>query len=116
TEFAATETDRVSIRQSDIDNSIAEAFGPGVDTTISQWAVGHGDLHWANLTAPGLVLLDWDTWGVMPRPLDAAKLWAASYRLPSLAQEVTERLARDFLPRDWTICKVWVCANRVLGA
>jgi hypothetical protein len=113
--LATTESDRVSLVQEDIDRSITQAFGSCADTTVSEWVVGHGDLHWGNVTAPELFLLDWDSWGRMPRGLDAAKLWEAAYRVPELAGEITERL-HALSTRDGIISRVWVCANRVLGA
>ena len=87
--LADTSTDRVSLAQEDIDRSITRAFGACADITVSDWVVGHGDLHWGNITAPRLFLVDWDSWGRMPKGLDAAKLWEASYRVPELAGEIT---------------------------
>lgn len=114
--LAKTKTGRVSLTQEDIDRSITEAFAATVDTTISCWVIGHGDLHWANLTSPRLFLLDWDSWGRMPKGLDAAKLWESSYRVPALADEVAKRFAADLTTRDGMLANLWVCANRVLGA
>lgn len=114
--LSLTETGRVSLVQEDIDRPILEAFSTPVDTTISDWTIGHGDLHWANLTSSRLFLLDWDSWGRMPKGLDAAKLWESSYRIPSLADEVEKRFAPDLQTRDGMIIRLWVCANRVLGA
>ncbi|MFD3686453.1 phosphotransferase [Nocardiopsis sp. NPDC058631] len=114
--LAITDTDRVSLVQEDIDRSVREAFGTSPDTTVSHWVIGHGDLHWANLTAPCLFLLDWDNWGLMPRGLDAAKLWESAFRVPGFAEEITERLAPDLACRDGKLSQLWVCANRALGA
>lgn len=114
--LARTGTDRVSLVQEDIDRSIWEAFGASIDTTISRWVIGHGDLHWANITAPRLFLLDWDSWGLMPRGLDAAKLWESAFRVPDFAEEITERLVATLACRDGKLSWLWVCANRVLGA
>lgn len=113
--LAATDTDRVSLVQEDIDRSIARGFGVCAESTVSDWVVGHGDLHWGNITAPRLFLFDWDSWGRMPRGLDAAKLWEASYRVPELAEEITRRW-HVLSTRDGIVSRVWVCANRVLGA
>jgi len=114
--LARTGTNRVSLVQEDIDRSIHEAFGASIDTTVSHWVIGHGDLHWANLTAPRLFLLDWDNWGLMPQGLDAAKLWESAFRVPHFAEEITARLAPDLTCRDGKLSRLWVCANRVLGA
>lgn len=115
-DLARTDTSRIGLVQEDIDRPIREAFGESVDTTIQQWVVGHGDLQWPNLTAPRLFVLDWDSWGLMPRGLDAAKMWASVFRLPLLTEEISERFADDLDTRDGKLARLWVCANRVLGA
>ncbi|QUX28704.1 hypothetical protein KGD83_26415 [Nocardiopsis akebiae] len=82
---------------------------------MSDWRIGHGDLHWGNVTATELFLLDWDSWGRVPRGLDAAKPWEASYRVPEPGAEIIERFPVPST-RDGLISRVLVCANRVLGA
>lgn len=114
--LARTDTTRVGLVQEDIDRSIGRAFSTPVDTTIQRWVVGHGDLQWPNITAPRLFLLDWDSWGLLPRGLDAAKLWASAFRLPRLTEEISERFADDLDKRDGKLARLWVCANRILGA
>lgn len=44
--LVVTDTDRVLLFQEDIDRSITGGFGACAGTTVSDWAVGHGDLHW----------------------------------------------------------------------
>lgn len=44
------------------------AFGVDIDPAEVEWTCAHGDLHWANLTAPRLCLLDWRP-GVWHRPV-----------------------------------------------
>src|SRR5699024_12786431 len=44
--LAVTDTDRVLLLQEDIDRSITGGFGACAGTAVSDWAVGHGDLHW----------------------------------------------------------------------
>lgn len=41
-------------------DAIIGAFGDGIDTSVSEWAVAHADISWANLTAPECWLLDWE--------------------------------------------------------
>ncbi|GHC83886.1 hypothetical protein GCM10007079_25370 [Nocardiopsis terrae] len=114
--LARTDTNRIGLAQEDIDRSITGAFSTPVDTTIRSWVVGHGDLHWANLTAPRLFLLDWDSWGLMPQGLDAAKMWASVFRIPRLTEEISARFNQDLSTRDGKLSQLWVCANRILGA
>lgn len=45
---------------------------------LREWHTAHGDLHWANLTAPELMLLDWEAWGGAPPGYDVAALIAYS--------------------------------------
>lgn len=48
----------------------------------------HGDLHWANLTAPELCLLDWELWGMAPAGYDPAVLYCASVLVPGIRDQV----------------------------
>ncbi|MBN6050962.1 aminoglycoside phosphotransferase, partial [Nonomuraea sp. RK-328] len=48
----------------------------------------HTDLHWANLTRPGLWLLDWEYWGNAPSGYGAAVLHLHSLLIPALAAQV----------------------------
>lgn len=60
----------------------------GVDLTIQQVETVHGDLHWANLLAPELGILDWELWGLGPAGTDAATLYCTSLLTPSTAYHV----------------------------
>ena len=59
-----------------------------MDTTVTEWATSHGDLHWGNITAPRLCLLDWADWGLAPRGNDAACLWGSALAAPDTADRV----------------------------
>jgi hypothetical protein len=50
------------------------------------WSTAHGDLHWANLTAPQCWLLDWESWGTAPAGYDPALLHLVSLTQPDLAR------------------------------
>ncbi|MGI9001660.1 MAG: hypothetical protein ACR2GH_08325 [Pseudonocardia sp.] len=97
--LTATSTTRVStvhtelMTQDRLTAAIAGAFGQRVDTTVEHWVPAHGDLNWANLTAPVCWVLDWEDWGRAPRGLDAATLWRASLAMPALAERVRSRAA-----------------------
>ena len=43
---------------------IVNQIGRHAPVASDDWHVGHGDLHWANLTAPQCMLLDWEHWGL----------------------------------------------------
>lgn len=68
-------------------------FGITVDFEIIPWTTAHCDLHWANVTAPNLYILDWETWGRAPAGYDAATLYCASLRCPRTAKRVHDALA-----------------------
>lgn len=51
----------------------------------------HGDLHWANLTAPRLVILDWEQWGLAPYGYDIATLYCHSLLVPETAATIRHR-------------------------
>jgi hypothetical protein len=63
-------------------------FGVEVNTDALERTTAHGDLHWANLTAPRFAVLDWETWGIAPAGYDAAMLYCASLLQPQVAERV----------------------------
>jgi hypothetical protein len=115
--MAAFRTFRVSGRQELITRRISQVFGGGVDTTVHEWATSHGDLHWGNLTAPTLFLLDWADWGLAPRGNDAACLWASALAVPAVADHVHAEFRADLDSRSGRIARLWVCSNilRLVG-
>ncbi|WP_240509911.1 hypothetical protein [Streptomyces malaysiense] len=60
---------------------------------VSAWTTGHGDLHWANLTGPPLVILDWESWGLVPVGFDAGLLHAYSLTRPATAARIRHEFA-----------------------
>lgn len=75
--------------------SIAKAFGPRAPTEVVEWRVCHGDLHWSNLTAPRLMLLDWESWGLGPRGYDAARLITYAGHVPEVQRMLFVTFAED---------------------
>jgi hypothetical protein len=53
-------------------------FGLPIDVDTLVWSTVHGDVHWANLTAPRCWVLDWESWGRGPAGYDAALLLCVS--------------------------------------
>jgi hypothetical protein len=74
---------------------IVRRFGPDAPHFANEWQVVHGDVNWSNLTAPNLVLLDWESWGLGPRGFDAAELVAFSCHRPAIAQRLEAAFAED---------------------
>ncbi|MFC9680363.1 hypothetical protein [Streptomyces sp. NPDC056948] len=79
-------TDRVAVRKPYMDRAIPEFVGIPAPT-VTCWTTAHGDVHWANLTAP-LQVLDWEGWGGAPVGFDAAMLYAYSLQQPDIAARV----------------------------
>lgn len=96
---------------------ISQVFGDGVDSTATEWATAHTDLHWGNLTAPGCVILDWEDWGRAPRGLDAATLWGHSLLVPALAKRVEHEFRAELSTRTGQLAQLLFTANVMrLGA
>ena len=109
--LAGFRTLRVSGRQELITRRVSQVLGGAVDTTITQWATSHGDLHWGNITAPALYLLDWADWGLAPRGNDAASLWGSALAVPDTAERVHAEFRDDLDCRSGRIARLWVCSN-----
>lgn len=119
--LAGAETTRVAtlhtvpITQTRVDDEIRAVFGADVDTTIEQWMPAHADFAWANLTSPQCWILDWEDWGLAPRGLDAAMLWAASLAVTGLAEQVYELRRADLDSHDGQVMMLFFAAG-IVGA
>ncbi|QKW19398.1 hypothetical protein HUT16_10235 [Kitasatospora sp. NA04385] len=89
---AGVRTGRVAVRQEYLDRAMPQFLGAAVDSRAPAWSTAHGDLHWANLTAPSLSILDWEGWGLAPAGFDAAMLHAYSLLVPETAAQVRHQL------------------------
>jgi hypothetical protein len=63
-------------------------FGP-----VPRWCTEHLDLHWNNVTAPKLWIIDWELWGVAVAGYGAATLYCTSLGVPQMAKRVRETFA-----------------------
>ncbi|WP_131799622.1 hypothetical protein [Parafrankia sp. CH37] len=111
TALAGATTTRVAVRQDLIDRRISEYAGPAVDPRVDEWVPAHADVHWANLTAPRMVLLDWEGWGLGPRGLDAATLLAFSLLVPTVATRVSDLFTEDLSCRSGALARLFMCAE-----
>lgn len=84
----ATPTNRVNMSDALVSERLATAGADGGSPDQITWTTAHGDLHWANLTAPSLTILDWEGWGRAPAGIDAATLHAYSLLVPEIAAQV----------------------------
>ena len=100
------------ITQSRVTREVERAFPGQVDTTLSEpWVPAHADLNWANLTWPTCWIIDWEDWGMAPRGLDAANLWASSLGIPGLAERVRQERHADFETRSGMLMALFSCAK-----
>jgi len=115
-ELAATPTPRLAtpdlepISVERIRAAIAKVL-PGADTPIEEWSTAHADLNWANMTGPGLWILDWEDWGRAPRGLDAANLWFSSLAVPGLAEKVLRHRQDDLESPTGRTMRLFKCAE-----
>lgn len=108
------DTARVAMDGDHLAGRVSEVFGDelaGVDLTVPEWATAHGDVHWGNLTAPGCVVLDWESWGRAPRGYDAATLWGFSLGVPEIAARIEAEFADDLASRSGLLSRLLFCAN-----
>ncbi len=91
--LATWPTQRIAASQELVTRQLLAFFGDQRDTRVTVWSTAHGDLHWANLTAPTCFLLDWEGWGMAPAGYDAAMLYCTSLLQPDVAGEVHEVFA-----------------------
>jgi hypothetical protein len=101
------------ITQAHVDEVIQAAFPGLLNTTIEQWTPAHADVNWANVTAPRFCLFDWEDWGMAPRGLDSASLWAQSLGVPALADRLRRERAGDLSSRDGKVMMLFACAKIV---
>ena len=110
--LAAVDTIRITMGQAHLTRRIDQVFGDRrIDTTITEWATAHGDLHFGNLTAPDCILLDWQDWGRGPRGLDVATLWGHSLLVPVVAERIQTRFSTDLRSRTGRLAQLLFCAN-----
>lgn len=92
---------------------IVQRFGRKAPYTIDEWRTAHGDLNWSNLTAPNLMLLDWERWGAAPRGFDAATLLAFSFRDPALFRRIETIFADDLNAPAGVVARLYQYSQRL---
>ncbi|WP_460701759.1 phosphotransferase [Myceligenerans halotolerans] len=88
-----TTTKRMAINPRRFTSTILAMFGAEIDRDRIEWEVVHGDLHFGNLTAPDLVILDWECWGWAPQGYDAAHLVCSAILRPDVAARARAEFA-----------------------
>ncbi|MGW3228684.1 hypothetical protein [Kitasatospora sp. NPDC001095] len=112
TRVAAPDTEWITKQL--VDDTIKAAFPGAHDIRVDQWCPAHADLNWANVTGPGgFCMFDWEDWGMAPRGLDSASLYAASLAAPALADRVRRERRVDLESRDGMAMQLFVLAKIV---
>jgi Arc/MetJ family transcription regulator len=90
-----TTTERVAAdpREESFCNHFLALFGVEIDPERVEMTMSHGDLHFGNLTAPELVILDWENWGRAPVGYDAAHLLCSAILHPDIAARARAEFA-----------------------
>lgn len=93
--IAAVDTNRTVISQEYLDRTMPQFMDvvAGRATRVPAWTTAHGDVHFANLTAPRLTLLDLEGFGRAPAGYDAATLYTYSLLAPRTAAHVYDAFA-----------------------
>ncbi|MGH3865779.1 MAG: hypothetical protein ACRDQ4_06490 [Pseudonocardiaceae bacterium] len=86
-------TDRYTIRQTYLDQSMPRFLGTPIDATVKSWSTAHGDFHFANICAPTLHILDWEGWGLAPTGYDAAMIHSYSLLVPHITARIRDEFA-----------------------
>lgn len=87
--------DRVYASPDKIRHVIFANFGRDVDLRVEEWRASWVETHWANITGPNLMLLDWERWALAPRGFDAALLLAYSCIYPDLEKRIRAAFSDD---------------------
>jgi len=102
-------TRRVRVDQELVDQQAIAAFGTPLP--VRRWETVHGDLHWTNVLAPRLGILDWELWGRGPAGTDAASLLCHSLLVPTVADRVHDTFADVLDSEDGRIAQQAVAAR-----
>ncbi|WP_329486654.1 hypothetical protein OG618_08295 [Kitasatospora sp. NBC_01246] len=78
---------KITLRSAWMEEVFPKYLGIPAPTEVER-VTGHGDLQWANLTAPRLMILDWERWGLVPAGYDPAVLWVSGLLVPAVAQRI----------------------------
>ncbi|MER5635221.1 hypothetical protein [Streptomyces nitrosporeus] len=90
--LAEAEGAKATVRDGWIQRAFPRFLGVPAPVEVER-VTGHGDLHWGNLTAAPLRLLDWERWGRVPSGYDAGLLHANSLLVPGVAARIREEFA-----------------------
>lgn len=92
-------------------SAILTRFGPHAPRVATEWRTAHGDMNWANLTAPELMLFDWETWGLAPRAYDISYLMVHSIEDCAFMYRLEREFACEFETQSGCVGLLVACAE-----
>lgn len=99
-----------------VQGALTKVFPDLPSLGMDEWSPAHADLVWSNLTGPNLRILDFEDFGLAPRGLDAASLWAGSLAAPTLAARVLNHLRADLESESGRVMRLFKCAELLAWA
>ncbi|MFF4948668.1 hypothetical protein [Streptomyces chattanoogensis] len=114
TALSSVPTGRIAVREEYVGRAVPQFTGHAVDTI--EWTTAHGDLHWANLTGPTMLLMDWEGWGTAPVGYDAACLLLHSLHVPDMAARVRAEFNDVLGTQESRVGQLVACAELLQAA
>lgn len=109
-------TDRRRVTPGDVAHRLNIFFGDRANPHADNWTTAHGDLHWGNITAPHLSILDWELWGLAPAGYDAATLLCFSLNNTALTDRIKQQFAAVLGTPSGTVAQLDVITRLLLRA
>jgi len=82
----------------------------GLTFPVERSSTAHGNLHWANVTAPLLSITGWDSWGVAPQSYDIGFLLAQSVLVPRMSLMIEAQFNDRLLTPEGKASVLYACA------
>jgi hypothetical protein len=104
---------RWTVHPGPVARMVGQRFGRRAPYDVDEWHMAHGDLHWGNVTAPALSLIDWEFYGAAPRGFDAAMLLMFASNDLELYERFETAFADDLNTRSGLIARLYTIAARL---
>jgi hypothetical protein len=109
--IALRETDRARFSDMDIGQRLDDVLSLTLRLPLPAWRTAHGDMHWANLAAPGFMIIDWETWGRAPYGLDVARLHVFATSQPVILETLKSVFRAAMERPEYDIAFLFVAAG-----
>lgn len=106
-----TQTDRVYIVEDRIAGQLSSRFGLKLRRPFPSWQTAHGDLHWANLSAPDFTIIDWETWGRAPYAFDIARLHSLAVKQADVVGRLKEVFSATMAKPEYDVTFLYAAAE-----